>query len=122
MAIKISRVSSTLGTQIFLNTNTAINSSTERVENSSKINRIFNDTVDFKVSKEPRSENLILSALIENQNAAESTTLGTVNPKEIAILTKNYILKTYSPIIKAISCLVLLIICFYKDIKNVFTC
>ena len=79
MAISISKDTPILGTQRFLKSNTTINNSTERTGNGSNINRVIDD------------------AVVENRNAAESTITETANPKEIAILTKNYMLKDYSP-------------------------
>ena len=97
MPIKVSQGMSTLGTQRFLKSNTVINNSAKRMENRSKVDPIIDDTVNLKVSTEPHSKNRILSILVENRNAAESTIPDTANPKEIAVLTKNYVLKNYSP-------------------------
>ena len=96
MPIKVSQGMSTLGTQRFFKSNSAINNSAKPVKNVTKIDRVAGDTVNFKVSKEPHSKNRILSIVVENRNAAESTIPDTTNPKKIAILTKNYMLKNFS--------------------------
>ena len=101
MPIKVSQDMSSLGTQRFFKSNSAINNSAKPEKNVAKIDRVAGDTVNFKVSKGPRSKNRILSIVAENLNAADSINCGTAKPKEIAVLTKNYILKTSSASMKS---------------------
>jgi len=92
MSIKVFRNISSLNAQRFLAPNTAVKKSVEQSTNGIRINRSSDNDVDFKVSEELSSDNRILNVAIENLSAADSTTREKDIAREIAILTRNYIL------------------------------
>ena len=97
MPIRIFSNISILGSQRFLELdNTKVGKSIKRVTNGVRVNRDNDNTADFKVSEGLRSDNRILNVTIENLNAADSIIRETGVAKEIAILTRKYILETAS--------------------------
>ena len=95
MPIRIIHNISSLKTQRFLELNSEVKKSIEQVATGIRINR-GSDAIYLKVSKGLRSDNRILNVTIENLNAADSTIRETDVAKEIAILTRKYILETAS--------------------------
>ena len=96
MPTKISRDIPSLGTEKFLQSKTVVNKFVDQVGNSTKINRGKDDSIGFNAFEGLRSGNKILNVTIENLSAADSTTHGKTIAKEIAILTRKYILQTTS--------------------------
>ena len=96
MPIRISRNISTLCAERVLQSKTAVSRFVEQVADGTKINRVEGDPIDFNVSEGLRSDNQILNVTIENLSAANSTTRETAVAKEIAILTRKYVLQTSS--------------------------
>ena len=94
--IKVFRNMLSLNAQRFLAPNTAVKKSVEQITNGIRINRDSDNTADFKVSEGLRSDSRILNITIENLSAADSTVFETDIAKEIAILTRKYILETPS--------------------------
>ena len=94
MPISMPHNISSFGARCLLEPNTAkIGGTVKHVANDIKVNRGSNDTVSLPVSKKS-STGAALMVTIENLSAADSAFREMDIAKEIAILTKNYILET----------------------------
>ena len=92
MSIRVFRNMSSLNAQSFLAQNTAVKKPVERAASGTKVNRGRDGAVDFKVSEGLRSDTRTLKITIENLRAADSTICETDIAKEIATLTRRYII------------------------------
>ena len=97
MPIRIFRNISALSAQRFSESNTTkFGGSVERVASGIKRNRDSDDAVDIKASEGLHPDDRIFNIKTENLSAADSTITETDIAKEIAILTRKYILETAS--------------------------
>ena len=94
MSIRVFRDTSSLCAQKALNLSTKAEKTVEEVARVSRMHRGGDDIIDIAVARESNLDNITLNITVANLIAADSTTREIDVAKDIAILTRNHILKT----------------------------